>query len=180
MPSTLVFTKPDAIEKRLVGKIIARFEESGFDLTQLRKARISQELVEQLYPDSREQLVGMGSKTLTAMREAGREKDLIKLFGSEEPYAIGRELNQFNKRYATSMEVIAIVLDGVGGAKKAREVIGATDPPKAAKGTIRGDWADDSILKANYERRACRNLVHGSDEGRAPVEVELFRKHFFV
>jgi nucleoside-diphosphate kinase len=56
-------------------------------------------------------------------------------------------------RYMTSGPVIAQVLEGEGAIAKNREVMGATDPKKAAKGTIRADLAT-SIDE---------NIVHGSD-----------------
>ena len=56
-------------------------------------------------------------------------------------------------RYMTSGPVIAQVLEGDGAIAKNREIMGATDPKKAAKGTIRADLAQ-SIEQ---------NVVHGSD-----------------
>jgi nucleoside-diphosphate kinase len=56
-------------------------------------------------------------------------------------------------RYMTSGPVIAQVLEGDGAIAKNREIMGATDPKKAAPGTIRADLAQ-SIEQ---------NVVHGSD-----------------
>ncbi|MDR1426947.1 MAG: nucleoside-diphosphate kinase [Bifidobacteriaceae bacterium] len=59
--------------------------------------------------------------------------------------------------YMTSGPVVAIVVMGAQAVSSFRSVAGATDPVKAAPGTIRGDfgrdWGDGEI----------RNLVHGSD-----------------
>ncbi len=55
--------------------------------------------------------------------------------------------------FITSAPTLALVLEGEGAVAVAREAIGATDPAKAAPGTIRGDLA----------LALPDNLVHGSD-----------------
>lgn len=44
-----------------------------------------------------------------------------------------------------------------------RRLLGATDPSKADKNTIRGKHGIDSLEKASEEMRFCENLVHASD-----------------
>ena len=67
--------------------------------------------------------------------------------------------------YITSCPIIAIVFEGPRAIEAVRNTMGATDPVKAAGGTIRGDLA----LEMG------RNLVHGSDsEENAAVEISLF------
>jgi nucleoside-diphosphate kinase len=57
------------------------------------------------------------------------------------------------------------VLEGENAIAKNRELMGATDPKKAAKGTIRADFADSIDA----------NAVHGSDAPEtAAVEVAFF------
>jgi nucleoside-diphosphate kinase len=70
-------------------------------------------------------------------------------------YAVHRERPFFKDlvRFMTSGPVMVQVLEGEGAIAKNREVMGATDPKKAAKGTIRADLAT-SIDE---------NMVHGSD-----------------
>jgi nucleoside-diphosphate kinase len=68
-------------------------------------------------------------------------------------------------RYMTSGPVVIQVLAGEGAIAKNRDIMGATDPKKAAKGTIRGDLAE-SIE---------RNVVHGSDAADAAAnEIAFF------
>lgn len=45
-----------------------------------------------------------------------------------------------------------------------RQLIGHTDPARAATDTIRGDLGDDSLTAAEAESRLVRNLVHTSDD----------------
>ena len=67
--------------------------------------------------------------------------------------------------YMTSGPVIVQVLEGENAVAKHREIMGATDPKKAAPGTIRADLAE-SIEQ---------NVVHGSDSlDNAAREVAYF------
>ena len=65
----------------------------------------------------------------------------------------------------TSGPVVLMVLEGEGAIAKNRDVMGATDPKKAAPGTIRADFATDIE----------KNTVHGSDApDTAKVEISYF------
>jgi nucleoside-diphosphate kinase len=67
-------------------------------------------------------------------------------------------------KFMTSGPIVVQVLEGEGAIKKYREVMGATDPAKADKGTIRKELAE-SIE---------RNSVHGSDSAEnAQIEIGL-------
>ena len=70
-------------------------------------------------------------------------------------YAVHRERPFFKDlvRYMTSGPVIVQVLEGENAIARNREIMGATDPKKAAPGTIRAD------LALSIEQ----NVVHGSD-----------------
>ena len=69
-------------------------------------------------------------------------------------------------RYMTSGPVLVQVLEGEGAIAKNRDVMGATDPKKAAPGTIRADLAES--IEAN--------TVHGSD---APETAAREIAYFF-
>jgi nucleoside-diphosphate kinase len=67
--------------------------------------------------------------------------------------------------FMTSGPVMIQVLEGEGAIAKNRELMGATDPSKAAPGTIRADFAQSIDA----------NAVHGSDgPDTAKVEVAYF------
>jgi nucleoside-diphosphate kinase len=70
-------------------------------------------------------------------------------------YAVHRERPFFKDlvKFMTSGPVLVQVLEGDAAIAKNREVMGATDPKKAAAGTIRADLA----------RSIDENVVHGSD-----------------
>lgn len=54
MERTLVLLKPDAVQRRLVGRIISRIEEKGLKIVGLKMIRVSRELAEKHYAEHRE------------------------------------------------------------------------------------------------------------------------------
>jgi nucleoside-diphosphate kinase len=88
-------------------------------------------------------------------------------------YAVHRERPFFKDlvKFMTSGPVMVQVLEGENAIAKNREVMGATDPKKAAKGTIRADLAS-SIDE---------NIVHGSDATDTAVrEIAYFFREIEV
>lgn len=82
-------------------------------------------------------------------------------------YAVHRDRPFFKDlvRFMTSGPVMIQVLQGDGAILKYRDLMGATDPKKAAPGTIRADFADSIDA----------NAVHGSDAAEtAAVEIAYF------
>src|SRR5262245_794326 len=82
-------------------------------------------------------------------------------------YAVHKERPFFKDlvEFMTSGPVLIQVLQGDGAINKNRELMGATDPRKAAKGTIRADFA----------RSIDANAVHGSDSPQtAASEIAYF------
>jgi|SRR5712671_185940 len=82
-------------------------------------------------------------------------------------YAVHRERPFYKDlvKYMTSGPVVLQVLEGENAVAKNREIMGATDPKKAAPGTIRADFAS-SIEE---------NVVHGSDSAEnAAIEIAYF------
>jgi nucleoside-diphosphate kinase len=68
-------------------------------------------------------------------------------------------------KFMTSGPVVLMVLEGESAVARNREIMGATDPKKAAEGTIRKDFATDIE----------KNTVHGSDSAEnAKIEVSYF------
>ena len=82
-------------------------------------------------------------------------------------YAVHRERPFFKDlvKYMTSGPVVVQVLEGENAIARNREIMGATDPKKAAKGTIRAEFA------LSIEQ----NVVHGSDAPEtAAQEIAYF------
>jgi nucleoside-diphosphate kinase len=79
-------------------------------------------------------------------------------------YAVHRERPFFGDlvKFMISGPVVVQVLEGESAIQKNRDLMGATDPKKAAAGTIRADFADSIDA----------NAVHGSD-GPATAATEI-------
>lgn len=82
-------------------------------------------------------------------------------------YAVHRSRAFFDDlvEFMVSGPIMVQVLEGENAIARNRDLMGATDPKKAAKGTIRADFADSIDA----------NAVHGSDAAEtAAVEVAFF------
>ena len=82
-------------------------------------------------------------------------------------YAVHKARPFFNDlvKFMTSGPVVLMVLEGEGAVAANREIMGATDPKKAAEGTIRKELGTDIE----------RNTVHGSDgPDTARTEIAYF------
>ena len=127
---TLCIVKPDAVEKRKMGAILARLEEEGFEIVALRRTHLTKKEAEGFYAVHRER----------------------PFFG---------ELVQF----MTRSPVVIAVLQRDGAVAKYREVMGATDPAKAAPNTLR------KLFGSNVGE----NATHGSDSAEnAKIEIAYF------
>jgi nucleoside-diphosphate kinase len=51
---TLFIVKPDAVNRGLVGEVVARFEKKGFKIIKLRMLEFTKEMAEQFYSDHKE------------------------------------------------------------------------------------------------------------------------------
>lgn len=70
-----------------------------------------------------------------------------------------------HQKFLISGPVVVMVLEGENAVLKNRELMGATNPKEAAKGTIRADFADSIDA----------NAVHGSDSlENAKIEIDFF------
>ena len=82
-------------------------------------------------------------------------------------YAVHKERQFFNDLvdFMISGPVMVQVLEGENAVQKNRDLMGATDPKKAEKGTIRADFAESIDA----------NAVHGSDSPQsAATEIAYF------
>ncbi len=88
---------------------------------------------------------------------------------AEDFYFIHKERPFFNDlcTYMSSGPVVVMVLEGDNAVVKNREIMGATNPKDAAKGTIRN----------LYGISLDKNSVHGSDsKENAKIEIDFFFK----
>lgn len=127
MERTLVLLKPDALQRGLCGRIIARLEDRGLKLAGMRLLQMDMALARKHYAAH-----------------------------------VDRPFFASLAEFMTSRPIIALAVEGKNAVEVVRAMMGATDPQKAAPGTVRGDLAVD----------IARNLIHGSDSKEA-AEREL-------
>lgn len=107
-----------------------------------------------------DQIIGAGFK-LQAMKLTRLSKEK-----AEEFYAIHKERSFFGELIAFMTEgpIVAAVLEKDNAVEDFRKLIGATDPKKAAEGTIRQRFAQGIE----------RNVIHGSDsDENAAIEASF-------
>jgi len=115
---------------------------------------------------------GLASEVLGRFERRGLKMVAARLLLIDEALAarhyaehVGKPFYERLCNFITSGPVIAAVFEGEEAVALARQTIGATDPAKAAAGSIRGDFGVDMG----------RNMVHGSDSpGSAARELALF------
>lgn len=130
MEKTFAMIKPNAVEKRYMGKILQMIEENGLRVAEARMEKLSREKAEGFYAEHRAR-----------------------------PF--------FNSlvSFMTTGPVLLLVLEGPGAVDAWRKLMGATDPAKAAPGTVRKVYGES--IEANS--------VHGSDSPTSAArEVAYF------
>ncbi len=101
------------------------------------------------------------------LRIVAQKRTRLSRLQAREFYAVHKERPFYEElvEYMVSGPVVVQVLEGDNAVAKAREIMGATDPSKAAAGTIRKLFAE------NIER----NSIHGSDSPEtAAQEIRFF------
>ena len=127
---TLVILKPDAVERSLIGAILARFEKVGLTIKAARLDTPSAETYDRHYQvDRLAPIIGLKSK------EAGTDV-------GDDPTAYGRMVLGWNRDYMMSGPVLIMILEGENAIKRVRGIVGVTNPQNAAPGTIRGDYGE--------------------------------------
>ena len=126
-------------------------------LSIIKPAAVAKNVIGQIY--ARFEAAGLKIVAARMMHLSRREAEQFYGVHKERPFF--KDLVDF----MISGPVMVQVLEGEGAIAKNRELMGATDPKKADKGTIRADFADSIDA----------NAVHGSDAPEtAAVEVAFF------
>ena len=169
---TLVLLKPDAVQRALVGEIISRFEKPGFKIIGLKMVYADKETAGKHYADDAAWLKEVGENTRKSLAAKGQDKNLEK-----DDMDIGRRVRSWLMEFISMSPIIALCIEGHGAIAKVRQIVGDTQPHKAAPGTIRGDFALDSYALADDATRPIQNLIHASDSKEtAEREISVWFK----
>lgn len=132
---TLIFLKPDAVERQLEGFVTREFKLRGLRIARYKKMRLSAALASEHYAHH-----------------------------ADKPFFPGLIA------YVTRSPVVAMVIEGENAVAEVRELVGATDPAKAAPHTLR----------ARFGRRMpdgrVENVIHASEK---PEEAAIEIRRFF-
>ena len=170
---TLVILKPDAVQRKLCGKIITMFEEAGFNIVDAKMTVASKEIVERHYPNNNKWYTAVGNKSITNFQEQGL--DIVKVMGTDDASEIGKTIKNWLVEYITSRPNLVMVIEGNTAIKNVRKMCGNTIPANADPSTIRGRFSIDSSDVANAQHRPVHNLVHASGElDEAKYEIALW------
>lgn len=132
MEKTLVIIKPEAVSKKLVGKIISIYEDNRLEIIHAHRVLPTREV-------------------------------LAKHYAAHQ----GKDFYENLIEFMSSSEVMVLILEGEDVVHIVREINGATNPAKAAPGTIR----------YMYGETVTRNAVHGSEAvDVAKEEIEIWRE----
>ncbi len=81
----------------------------------------------------------------------------------------GKEFYEGLIKFITSGNSVALIIEGENSIPYIRELVGATIPKEAKKGTIRGDFREEPV------KSVTENMVHASDSPEsAKREISLF------
>lgn len=115
---------------------------------------------------------GLAGQLISRLEAKGMQLVGVKLFKMDaaragrlyEPH-VGKPFYDGLVKYMTSGPIVALCVEGHNAIDQVRTLMGATDPSKAAPGTIRGDWG----------QRVDNNCVHGSDSPESAArELPIF------
>lgn len=170
---TFVLLKPDAVQRSLIGEIIATFERAGLQITRLAMRRPDETTVLKHYVDTEEWLSAAGQKALRGYQAAGLS--IVNELGTDDPITIGRIIRQRLVEFLCSGDVVIMIVEGNLAVSNVRRLCGNTLPSEADPATIRGRYSVDSPDLSFAEKRPVTNLIHASgNREEAEHEIQLW------
>jgi nucleoside-diphosphate kinase len=82
--------------------------------------------------------------------------------------------------YMTEGPSIALIIEGENASERLRKIIGATDPKKALKGTIRGDFAEGDMAELYKQGKVAKNIIHSTaskEEAEQEIKIIFGKNH---
>ena len=140
---TLVIFKPHAVQRGIVGEVLARFEKVGLKIVGMKM----------LKPDYDQYFHHYETIGTMISRHSKEIFDMTLEMMQEAP-------------------VIAFVLEGIDAVAVVRKMAGATEPKSALPGTIRGDFAHMNYGHSDVNKFGLHNIIHASgSQDEAKLEI---------
>jgi nucleoside-diphosphate kinase len=176
---TLVIIKADTIRRKLVGRVIQHFEEAGFDVIAMKMVKPALSLAKKHYTVSKQWKIGVGTKAISRFNDVS---DAVENLGTVDALKIGNAIWKWSVDQLSQGPVIVIVLEGDQAIERIKKLAGDTEPANTIPGTIRGKFANDSIIHSQLEKRALFNVIHRSSnvkEAKREIAVWFSSKEIY-
>lgn len=167
---SLVLLKPDAIQRSLMGDIIARFERVGLKVSAMKMVFATEAQLFAHYNKDEAWFQRKGEGVVKDVKASNLPVE-------KEAVEYGRDIIRNTARYMREAPIVALVMEGNQAVAVVSKLVGTTEPATSDVGTVRGDYTLDSYSHASLENRGVRNLVHQSE---SPEEAEREIKIWFT
>lgn len=166
---TLIFIKPESIQRHLIGEFITKFEHRGLKLVAAKLIAPTKEQIGNHYPDDDAWYIPTGTKTLDGFIAKGIKP-------GKSPKELAMIVRERLIKHFTNRPLFLMVWEGPHAVALGRKTAGSTNPLVADIGSIRGDYSLESYDLADNIERAVHTLVHASG---TPEEAEQEIKIWF-
>jgi len=166
---TFVILKPDAIQRSLIGDVIARIEKTGLKLVANKLILATPDQCWTHYNKDEEWFLRKGAKIIENRQALGMPVE-------KEALEYGKDIIGALVKFMTSGPIMPMIWEGNQAVGIVKKLVGGTEPLTSDVGTLRGDYTIDSYELAGLDDRAVRNLIHCSD---APEEAQREIKIWF-
>lgn len=166
---TVIFIKPESIQRHLIGEFIGRFEKRGLKMVACKMIAPKAEQVGKHYPDDESWLIPTGEKALKSYKEKGIDMTLS-------PVEIAQQIRTRLIEHFADRPLLVTVWEGPNAVALGRKTAGATNCLVADVGSIRGDYSMESYDLADALERPIHTLVHASgsvEEAQAEMKIWL-------
>jgi len=167
---TVIFIKPESIQRHLIGEFMSKFERRALKLVACKLIAPTAEQVGKHYPDDESWLIPTGNKTAESYKSKGIDPGM----GPIELAKIVR--NRLIDHFA-DRPLLIMVWEGPNAVALGRKTAGATSCLLADIGSIRGDYSAESYDLADGFDRAIHTLIHASGTvEEAQNEIKIWFK----
>lgn len=166
---TLIFLKPESVQRHLIGELICKFEKRGLKMVGCKMVAPTKTQVEKHYPDDEAWYISSGTKTYENYKSRGIDPGMT-------PIELAKVTRQRLIEHLVDRPILLMIWAGPHACALGRKTAGSTNPLTADIGSIRGDYSMESYELADDIERASHTLVHASG---SPEEAEQEIKIWF-
>jgi len=169
---TVIFVKPESIQRHLIGEFIQRFERRGLKLIACRMIAPTADQVGRHYPDDDSWLIPTGEKAYKSYQDKGIDPGMG-------PIELAKQVRDRLIEHFADRPLIVTVWEGPNAVAIGRKTAGATNCLLADVGSIRGDFSMESYDLADNFARPIHTLVHASgsvEEAQDEMKIWLDEK----